>query len=311
MINVGSLPLGDSDDEKEGESADKVMTERMSLDSLYDERYSTHYATDEIVLMWTLLNSVYFDGRSSMGSAASRSSKNKSGNVPQGTVSAGRKSSVSTVRNGAQGRMGNNFESPVKDKKVTSAKKKVVVDDDDQSDDTIDMSAIPMDPNNQEESLESVEFDDFDALSPVDITATATAASRATSSKKRSSGVRVDSRANRRVSFGEGTKVQLEKQEREQERERELQDDMIVDDEITMISENNNDDYNDDDNDEGRSYSSSTGSTSESPERVGASKSRKSTASSSSSSTATPRSASGSRPKYSSVETPGSHEFVR
>lgn len=258
---------------------------------------------------------IRFDISSSMSSSASRNSKNaKSGNAPQGRGTARRKSSVSTVRNGAQGRMGNNFESPVKEKRVSSAKKEVV-DDDDQSDDTTDMSAIPMDPNNQEESLESVEFDDFDALSPAHVTSSASAAASQGSGRKRSSGVRLDSRANRRVSFGDGTKQQLERQEREQqkEREREVQDDINVEDEITMIPDTYDNDYDDNDDEEGRRYSSSTGESSDSPERGKVTKNRKSSTSSSSSSStsATPRSLPASRPKYSSVETPGSHEFVR
>ena len=170
-----------------------------------------------------------------MGSAVSRSDKKANGDKnPQRKNSAGRKSSVSTVRDGAKGRMGKTFESPVKmSNQAASAKKDEVLiadDGDDQSDDTTDMSAIPMDPNNQEESLESIEFDDFDALSPVDNNTTATAgASHAKGSKRRASSGGADSRANRRVSFGEGTKQQLEELERQEE------ENMVIEDDITML----------------------------------------------------------------------------
>lgn len=59
FIDEGSLPLGDSDDENGRDSADRSTSERMSLDSLYDKRYSTCNATNFINAMSISLNRVY------------------------------------------------------------------------------------------------------------------------------------------------------------------------------------------------------------------------------------------------------------
>ena len=200
----------------------------------------------------------------------------------------GRRSSVSTVRDGARGRLG------------------MTENDDGDSVDTTDMSAIPSDRfeigggNNIETEDEDPDFgDDFQnnfdptGLEEEEEVKSVNESSRKSYSKKaRQSSI--DKKTNRRVSFGEGTKPEIGEEDAEEE-----------------LAENNDvidtSDFDDreDKNNETKRKETMKNSKSNSPSRSHTTPARSSTNSSTSSSS------SSAGAMYSMGTTPGSNEFAR
>lgn len=224
--------------------------------------------------------------------------------------------SVNSIRDGARGRMGTGTSSgtPGKNdrKNVKDFELRGVGEEKDadgyKSDDTADMSAIPRDQNNQNESLGSAASMDFNQneigeniydsnafLSDSDV-------DRASEKKKESSGKkgRRDSRSgsrsnvkpNRRVSFGEGTKEHLEEEEENEEEAggEEENDGLSANGSFTVVFDGDNNGT--DDNMESSGLGSRRSSVAATP-------------------VSRSRAGSSSGGKYSMGETPGSNEFTR
>ena len=238
-----------------------------------------------IISLVLILYCLTFCGRRSINEDMERRS---SQDIKEGEKKkTGRRSSVSTVRDGARGRLG------------------MTENDDVDSVDTTDMSAIPSDrfeidgDNNIETEEEDPDFgDDFhDNFDPTgleeEIGKSVNENSRKNYSKK-SRQSSIDKKTNRRVSFGEGTKPEMEEEDAEEE-----------------LAENNDvidtSDFDDreDKNNETKRKETMKNRKSNSPSRSHTTPARSSTNSSSSSTS------SSAGAMYSMGTTPGSNEFAR
>jgi hypothetical protein len=177
------------------------------------------------------------------------------------------------------------------------------------SDDTADMSAIPPDQNNQNESLESMSMDlnlnenendigengndsnGFLSDSDIDRASEKKGSSGKKGRKDSRSGSRSSAKPNRRVSFGEGTKEHMEG-EGDEEAVGEGEEDDVLPANESFAVEFDDDNNGTDDNLESSGLGSRRSSVSTTP----VSRSRVS---------------SSSGGKYSMGETPGSNEFTR